>query len=136
MDNYILLGTIFGTPRNKKEMIEWLRRNEFDYIRLHENKGNYVIYYRRKNKELVELCRCNSLEKVKKFVEKYCTLIHKMACDTNEECFDKNFDHRLFALMGLSEQELRNMLRENEWVHENEKLDSPKTCKRKIGLVI
>ena len=50
MDNlqYKLIGIIFGTPRDIKEAREWLRRNEFEYIKLHKENDSYVIYYIRK----------------------------------------------------------------------------------------
>lgn len=138
MDNlqYKLIGIIFGTPRDIKEAREWLRRNEFEYIKLHKENDSYVIYYIRKNKELIELSECSSLEEVVNFVNRYCAAIHKMACDTEEKCFDDKFNDRLFSLMALRDKEIENKAKNVEKEPEIEKSDSFKACERKMYRLI
>src|SRR5699024_11776594 len=63
-----------------------------------------------------DLITCN-------FMNRYCTTIHKMACDTEEKCFDDKFNDRLFSLMALRDTEIENIAKNVEKEPEIEKSD-------------
>lgn len=107
-----VIGIVFGTPRNTTEAREWLRRNKFNYIRLHIINGYYVLYYARKDKKRVQLDKFMSLEGVVRYLNRYGAAIHKMACNTNETCFDGNYKKRLKHLYANVDRGIESMDKE------------------------
>ena len=109
MGHYQVIGIVFGTPRNVTEARNWLKRNKFNYIRLHIVNGYYVLYYARKDKKYVKLDKFMSLESVVRYVNRYGAAIYKMACDTNETCFDGDYKKRLKHLYANVDRGIESM---------------------------